>query len=403
MRVHVLTNLFPPCVEGGYEILARDVATALQERGHTVTVVTSMPDREVPNEPGIERVLRLSRRFGSTPKRDRARHFVAAIHNRAEMARLFLTKGVPDAVLVMSLRRLGTEPLRAYAARNVPHVLTVNDDWPVAYVPNLRGSRLACLDSGPLARHTWDGIEPGRVVWLSEAIRQQVLAEGAPLGAGRVCAQGVPLKHFERRPFRAIPAAPRLLWTGRVHPVKAPEIAIDTLASLRRRGVEATLDIAGRPVDEAFGEKLRRHAADLGVAQFINWLGFVSRDELPAVYARADVFLFPSHWEGEAQGLTYLEAMAVGVPVIAFPLGGARQLLDADPGAAVRPLVCTGDAFADAVQELQSHPNEQRRMVGAASVLVRTSASLDRYVDVLESELVHANQLAHPKLQEEAS
>jgi glycosyltransferase involved in cell wall biosynthesis len=185
--------------------------------------------------------------------------------------------------------------------------------------------------------------------------------------------------------------------------VKAPEIAIDTLASLRRRGVEATLDIAGRPVDEAFGETLRRRAADLGVDRFVNWLGFVSREDLPAVYASADVFLFPSHWEGEAQGLTYLEAMAVGVPVIAFPLGGARQLLDADPGAAVRPLVCTGDAFADAVQELQACPREQLRMVEAAGVLVRTSASLDRYVDVLESELVQANQLAHPKLQEEAS
>jgi glycosyltransferase involved in cell wall biosynthesis len=385
MRVHVISNLFPPDVLGGYELLAADVVAGLQERGHTVTVVTT---GTAPPAPGVARVLHLSRPFGSDARRDRMRHLVAAARNRRALGRLLKEEGLPDAALVMSLRRLGVEPLRVYAERGVPCVLTVNDDWPAAFVPKRDGLG-AILDAGPWARGTWRGVTVDRAVYLSDAIRRAVLEAGAPLPAGRVEPQGVRPSSFPTRPFRAMAGEPALLFVGRLHPSKAPEVAIDTVAALSARGVRARIAFAGRPVDEAYGRSLRERAERLGVSGSVTWHGQVARERLPELFAASDALLFPSAWEGEAQGLTYMEAMASGLLVVAYPRGGARELLDAHPVAA-RATENTGEAFASVVTALIGDPDRQRALVEAARTTFREVVCFDRYLDALERELAAA-------------
>jgi glycosyltransferase involved in cell wall biosynthesis len=314
---------------------------------------------------------------------------VAAVHN-GRATRGFLRKeGRPDAVLVMSLRRLGLEPLRILQREGIPSVLTVNDDWPVAYAPErsgtLRGRIGAMVDQGRWWKHTWAGLSVQRVVYLSNAIRREVLARVPEFPVGTVCNQGVNLKSFEARSFRPVGPAPRMLFVGRLHPTKAPEVAIEALWHLRQRGVAATLQIAGAPVHAAYLEELRAQAERLGVAPFIEWLGMVERGQIPSVYRSSDLLLFLSRWE-EPQGLTHMEAMASGVPVVAYPLGGAKELLDAHDVAA-RAEACTGDAVAKAVIELIGDPDRQRGIVAAGLDLVAREASLDHYIDRLAEEL----------------
>jgi glycosyltransferase involved in cell wall biosynthesis len=296
--------------------------------------------------------------------------------------------GRPDAVLVMSMRRLGLEPLRVYADANVPAVLTVNDDWPVCYTRSLETTPLQRVLDRAFRRNTWRGLPVSRVVYLSERIREVVRASGAPLPDGSVRAQGVDLAHFHARPFAPMSAtATKLLFVGRLHPTKAPDVAIDTLIALRARGVDASLTIAGAASDAAYWSELRARA--LPVTDHVQWLGHVTRNRLRDVYAAADVLLYPLRWDGEAQGLTYMEAMATGVPVVAFPRGGARELLDAHDVVA-RAAECDGRSFADAVSALASDAARQQTLVRGGQSLVREHASLDHYVDALESELACA-------------
>ena len=72
----MVSNLFPPDVLGGYELLAADVAKDLRGRGHDVQVLTSGEPRR--DDPAwVHRQLSLVRPFGEAPSLDRVRHLFA--------------------------------------------------------------------------------------------------------------------------------------------------------------------------------------------------------------------------------------------------------------------------------------------------------------------------------------
>ena len=395
MRVTVLTNLYPPDVLGGYELLARDVVEALERRGHTVDVLTTGDGSEAGR---VLRTLRLARRFGQPAGRDRLRHAVAGALNASAVRRYLHTRGRPDVVLVMSLRRLGLAPLRALQEAGVPAVLTVNDDWPVAFGARRDArprTRLgALMDELLVPSRTWRGIEPAAVVWLSDAVRRTARAAGVPLDSGVVQPQGVDLSLFTPRPPRPMRPRPRLLFVGRLHPSKAPDVALDALAALEKRGVWATLTLAGAADEPAYLSALRRRARELRVDGRVTWAGQVPRERLPMLYRDADALLFASKLEHEGQGLTYLEAMACGLPVAASPSGGARDFLERHE-ASLLVKACTGEAFAEALEALHSDEAAQEALVRRALDIVREHASLDAYVHRLEDLLRSVATPAH--------
>jgi glycosyltransferase involved in cell wall biosynthesis len=181
--------------------------------------------------------------------------------------------------------------------------------------------------------------------------------------------QGVCLLTFAARPFRPVGDSPRLLFAGRVHPTKGCDIAIETLAELARSGVRATLSVAGSGEPSELA-RLRLLAQQLEVSEQVQWLGFVPRQELGALYRASDVFLFPSRWN-EPAGLTYLEAMSCGVPVIAMPTGGARELLAHEDNSLH---VSDARSMAHAATRRMRDPSLAQRLVEGAHRTLRERA-----------------------------
>lgn len=72
-----------------------------------------------------------------------------------------------------------------------------------------------------------------------------------------------------------------------------------------------------------------------GFEDRLKWLGEKSSDELPAIYANADVFVWPGL--NEAYGLVYLEAQSHGLPVIAFESGGVASVVSPPESGALCP------------------------------------------------------------------
>lgn len=151
-----------------------------------------------------------------------------------------------------------------------------------------------------------------------------------------------------RAAFR-LPNGPVLLHVGHTAFYKNIEGLLDTIALLRRRGEPVSLVRAGaqlRPPQ-------RRLARRLGVADRIIEIGPVSRERLRQLYHAADLFLYPSWYEG--QGLPPLEAMASGLPVVVSDRGALPETVG-DAGVVVPP---EPPRLADAVQQLLHDPAQR--------------------------------------------
>lgn len=147
--------------------------------------------------------------------------------------------------------------------------------------------------------------------------------------------------------------APLLLALGRLHKVKAHDIALEALAQIPG----AYLWIAGTGPLEA---ELRALAQTLGVADRVRFLGW--REDAGALYTAADLCLFPSRYE--PLGNVVIQAWAHGLPVVAAASKGpAALIVDGEDGLLVP--VDDAPALAVAAKRLLANPALRQSMVEA--------------------------------------
>jgi glycosyltransferase involved in cell wall biosynthesis len=129
-----------------------------------------------------------------------------------------------------------------------------------------------------------------------------------------------------------------------------------------------TLDIAGDSREIAF---YKNKSQDLKIASRVNWLGYVPRELMPALYRQCDVFILPSRYE--TFGVSIVEALLCDKPVIATRCGGPEDivydqngvLIDIDDAHALAKAIKTllsasfpvGQVRADALCRFSPHVN----------------------------------------------
>ena len=143
---------------------------------------------------------------------------------------------------------------------------------------------------------------------------------------------------------------------------------VESLARLRELVPDASLQVVGDGDDV---EALQKRAAELGVADLIDWRGRVHHDELPAYYHRAGVTVLPSLTESESFGMTLAEALACGCPVVGSDVGGIPYVVG-DDGRLVPPgdPLALAEALAAALDEPRSRPCRPGRPAGRSLGLV---------------------------------
>ena len=132
----------------------------------------------------------------------------------------------------------------------------------------------------------------------------------------REAAELLSRRHAIRPPF--------LLYTSRIeHPGKNHARLIRAFADLKRRHkIPHQLVLAGSNRERA--AEVHREAEQSGYAGDILFTGFVATEDLPLFYQAADIFVFPSLYEGF--GLPILEAMACGTPVACSNLSSMPEV-----------------------------------------------------------------------------
>lgn len=153
-----------------------------------------------------------------------------------------------------------------------------------------------------------------------------------------------------------------VLFAGRLDPIKDPELAIDGLAELHRRGHVARLIVAGSgELRPALVEQAKRQE----VGTFVHFIGDVPRARLAELMRIADVLLLTSRAEGGGPRVV-VEALASGTPAVATTVGEVRRTVT-HRGNGWLVDERTASAVADGLEWVLQQPRDALREAAVAA------------------------------------
>ncbi|MFN8481527.1 MAG: glycosyltransferase family 4 protein [Anaerolineae bacterium] len=382
-------------VRGGMERQTDTLARALAERGHSITIVTTAHPKGVLRETdgGIETLYlphttwrRYQARwwadsYAALRERDAAQPYDVILSHSAGglgyLADAHRDLGLPSAVILhgSSQGEVTTAWRGARSARG-------------AYRLARLGWRL------PRLLYLWRRAAPFVARWI--AVSPSVAAENRReigFAADRVTfvPNGVDLARFRpdsaaRQATRARlgipPNAPLLAIATRLEAEKGVQVAIDALGRAQENVAAVRMVVAGQGSHlDALDRQVRR----LSLSQRVTFLGLVSHADLPAILAAADIFVMPSLCH-EAFPLSIVEAMAVGLPVVASRVGGVgAAVTDGVTGSLVGP----GDvgAMSNALIRLANDPTRRQAMGAIARRTAEARFSIEAMTSGTEAVL----------------
>jgi glycosyltransferase involved in cell wall biosynthesis len=117
----------------------------------------------------------------------------------------------------------------------------------------------------------------------------------------------------------------RLLFVGRIEPIKGLDCLVAACEELDRRGIEFTLAIAGKG-SSTYVDQLKQRIQRAGLQHRIEWIGSVPREKLFSLYSQHQILVVPSI--NDPCPLVVLESMASGLPVVGSHVGGIPMMVE---------------------------------------------------------------------------
>lgn len=293
MRILLVAPEFPPQL-GGMETYAYELAHALSA-SHDVCVLCRQGSEKVPgtetlpaftgDDPCIE-VLEAVERF------------------RPDVVHLL------NAGLSPAIPKLGE--------RNVPAIVTVHGK---DYFQPWLASRSEVKAALPLA---------GGVIAVSQLVKSRLLMGGIEEGTIAVVGHGVDTALFV--PWKKLTASgPTLITVARIIPKKNIEAVIRAVSRLLTEFHRIEYLVIGPVVNKPCVDKLKRLVSGHSPLERVRFLGPVPHQRLPRHYGQADLFVMlstePTSGDIESFGISCLEAMASGLPVVVSQESGMAEFI----------------------------------------------------------------------------
>ncbi len=202
----------------------------------------------------------------------------------------------------------------------------------------------------------------------------EVILHGVDTGAFRPAA--------DRGDLRRRLGLPDGTWVGsfgRIRPQKGTDLLIQALLRLMPERPNLRCLLVGRADDPAFLSEMRLSMAEAGLIGRFHIVDHLSWADLALHHAAMDLYAAPARWEGF--GLTPLEAMSCGVPVVATTVGAFPDIVPPEAGRLIPPDDL--ESLADAMATLLDDPDLRLRMSQAARSHVQASFGIEREAEAL--------------------
>lgn len=335
MKIVYFTDAYWPRVNG-VTVSIQTFSDSLKKRGHQVRIVCpDYPEYVSRLGPSDESdLIRLPSIGSFFSKEDRVSNPLQ-LHDILPKLDAF----APDVVHVQTEFSFGEMGRHYCRKRGYPIVSTCHTHWEQYFEHYMQGvpSHLAKLIARTIMRYSYR--KDSVIIVPSKQIAQVLEGYGVrkemsviPTGLDAAffapdAARDDRVKRalFER--FPRLPGGPILLFVGRIGQEKNVTFLFDMLVRVLERHPGATLLMVG---DGPSRPALEKHAASMGLAGSCLFTGYMPREELPSVYALADVFAFAS--KTETQGLVTIESMLCGTPVVAIGEMGTADMMAGDNG-----------------------------------------------------------------------
>lgn len=390
MRILLVSNLYPPYWVGGYEQIAEWTAEGLRRRGHMVEVLTGQGPA-LAGRPGIHPELDLDLEALCAMSSDTGIAFAPTlgegvrrnVFNRRNYRACYdlIERFRPDLASFWNTGFLTLSPLFAARRSRVRAVVHLSDvalnafrnPHAPTFPEGLRGvARAAVAGLLRLSR-------PMRFT-VPSAFLKEKLVRGERLPASRTDILPWPVEPAisATEPTTRNGAPPtRLLFVGSLIPEKGPDVLIDAFRRALAERPDLRLTIVGSG-PRRYVEGLRDEARGLPV----RFAGRLERAAVIEAYRSHDVLVFPSVW-GEPFSLVPLEAMAMGLTVVATSTGGTPEaVVPEKTGLLVPPRDAA--AMAAAILRVVQDSSFARGLARAGEAWARQHQGFDHFLDRLE-------------------
>ena len=383
MRLLLINNLYPPQELGGYGRCMADFAWGLQQRGHTLQVLSSDapylgPSSNGPSSEPVDRRLQLKGSFhrGVHHMQEPVARAAVDANNKA-LVNHWLLQGSWDGILLGNLDLLGTELLDHLLASGLPvlhHIGFVTPPYPPEQMPP-KSSRY-------------------RVLAASAAVRQCLKDAGMEVEDAEVIYPGARVDLFgAARLGRPLPSTPngtaarplRVCFAGLQMSSKGPHTLLEAQLQLKKKGVNVHVMLAGGAFQADYAKQLRQFCIDHQLNGQVDFLPQLNRDQLARFFQLNHVCVFSSI-HPEAFGIVAAEAMASGLALISTGVGGASEVFEDGVSGLSYP-AGNSMALAERLERLAHDPALLLSLQQAGEQRVRSNFSVNSSVHQLEALL----------------
>ena len=217
----------------------------------------------------------------------------------------------------------------------------------------------------------------------------------------RWCPCGIEVPELQR-PVRDTAAAYQVLFVASLQEGKGLLEILRTAAHLKQQGKEDgfCFQIVGRWFSEEFEKEARALRTELGLERMVDFVGQLTGDDKWQAYLNADVFFFPSHYASEATPIVLMEALGMGLPIVATEWAGIPAMLEGCPTARLLP-IHSPQKYAEVLIGLAAESRTNGATAEQSRAFYRDHFLPARFIERVADAFHLAIELTSPRLEED--